>query len=437
MQPSFGRLAFVCLLVLTATAVSGLAASESPEPDRPLEIWVGPTVDVNDLDTAEDVESVINSGELARGDIIEPNETLVVEIQRPDNLALYTEQTDREEATKQFVELLEEPLTDFTINLMNAGPSQPQHNLKIADASDLRVIHDADRDRIFVVATVAEIPVDCHSEDTCPSSASLGDQYSVRFKISGKTTANRFTVGERTASVVDVVKSDDIVQVQSTSKQFIAVDTNLDRRSDVTVHVRGETPSETFEWTAPVSEMSRRSESGMFVSAPAAEFNFSDVPQGTQFDIDVRFANESLLDSPATGVVVTSTSVDIVGGGHTNDEAWVLVDAELDRDGFVVLRADDTIVGASSRLAEGTHQSVRIDVEDPVTDVTAVTYEATGDSNEFQADAAEPITRTGAVISDEMEFTDVETTTVSEQPGFGSGVAVVALLAAVLLRERF
>jgi MYXO-CTERM domain-containing protein len=167
---------------------------------------------------------------------------------------------------------------------------------------------------------------------------------------------------------------DEEVTVRNSTEQEIAGQTSLAPGREVTVRLSGSDPG------APVTELLQtrvRSDGAWNVSA-----DFSDIPAGTNFTVDVLLGSESLLDSPV--------------------DARVVARAAAETDDPTTERATDTD-------------------QEPTTDEPTDADPAT---------ASEPTeTDTTAPTSDTETTGTTAATANAETPGLGPIHAVVALLA--------
>ena len=198
-------------------------------------------------------------------------------------------------------------------------------------------------------------------------------------------------------------------------------------------------------------------------------FDTSDLEIGTEFRIQVALS-EDPPDSPVTvlnttGVVVAPPSASISLSSQSGAGDTVTVDSvELSDGGFLSVHTGSptgVTVGSSSYLESGSHSDVSVELREALSEDTEVYVVVHRDSNgnqEYNFPVADdPYKKSGSVVSasasytvesqqttempmDETTTSSAATTTGDESasgvPGFGLGVTLVALVAAMLLAYR-
>lgn len=438
-------------------------------------VWTGIDPDPEKLADLDAIRKAKRTGTLARHDRLTKRDVLVLEL-RASGLSGALAAQDGPNATARFSELLDGPAVAFgrsedgiALSAMESPSSvDVQQEPIILDLSAPRaitVVPDVANDTYYVVVDLeaAQVGEAAHNE------LEAGDGFDVRFVVGNESTlANgtwevartRFGLIERDASITSNVP----LYLDPKPNRTVAGRTNVPPGYSVTVEVRAVGDVEFHrEKTVPVGS------DGRF----EATFDFSAVPVGTPFEIQVRFRGRELLDRPADGEVrVVRADVEVLDAKR---DGFVVtrVNATLDAGGFVVLHGNSTdgqILGHTEYLGPGTHENVTVlgtqshaDVEELV----VVLYRDGNDDRRFDRgdfpylDDGSPVTAT-AEIPDWKETTAPPPTTASPptataspgptptvgfptppglptdttSPGFGVAVAIVAVAGAMLLGGR-
>lgn len=213
----------------------------------------------------------------------------------------------------------------------------------------------------------------------------------------------------------------------------------------------------------------------------SATFDLSDVEAGTNFTATVRRGGTTISDEVDGQVLGAATASVTFNDQDSPRGVAVVVDSvTMSRGGFIAIHsgsASGPVIGSSKFLSAGTHNNVRIALDEQISEDTTLVAMPHLDDNfnnvyDFpEADA--PYTADGSPVTDSAEVSYVEERTVTVegdtptpmimtrtvqaqsptprevertvvvtktatpgQPGFGVAIAVVALLAAALLAIR-
>lgn len=200
----------------------------------------------------------------------------------------------------------------------------------------------------------------------------------------------------------------------------------------------------------------------------SASFNTSGLPVGTEVtaqalvvaDLPGEYPDE-LVVQEVEGEIVEPATGNISYSGETGSGDTVTVsEVGLSDGGFVSVHTGSPTgptLGASSYLEAGTHSELEISLDESVSDDTTLYVVAHADTNgnqEFDFPSADdPLTTDGSTVAAEGDYAveassdgttaedteastdtdDGETENDSGTPGFGVGVALVAMLAAALI----
>ncbi|WP_170977211.1 DUF7282 domain-containing protein [Halorussus salinisoli] len=420
-----------------------------------------------DLSEPNDVPKAAGTGDLVRSRVVTLNDTFVLEL-RASGLDGAIAAQNGTNATDRFFRFLDgdganlrieqiDPGTSFEAALMHPAP----------DSTDL--VADARNDTYYLVVDLAEVNVTRGWDDRLAA----GQHYRANLTLSRasvladarESATTEFEVHEPEADLVttdrlgerefDLDVTPSRARVEAAPNQTVAVETSVPPGSELTVVVEGEGDTFQFEATGRV-----RNASEGFVYAP--EFDFSDVPPGTNFTVTVRHRGEAIMGygGPDPGVVVEPTpTVWLESANATAANA----SADLPFGGFVVVHRNATngqIIGTSGYLApdESARASVAFDsaLESNAT-LVAVTYRDTDGDGAFDPETDEPYTdgeddhrvaASASVTVEEIRETTATTRETTEStssspaspgielPGFCAGTALVALLACLALARR-
>jgi len=372
-------------------------------------------------------------------------------------------------------DLRESDTVSFEVNKTSVGENENEDEVILRTFREFRV--DPGSNRIVLVASSSNS--DFQEDETYEIEFEIdaANPY-VKRDVSLRTT---FTVAERTLSVDTV---DGVVRVQNATGQVISGRSNAADGTAVSVTVRstGEVP---FFRTTTATVRDGRWRAGF----P----KFADLPAGQEFEVRVNSAGLGrrlpgvTTFSPSIGFedqiaeqVVTVRRVNLPASGFV-----AVHDASL-LDGNVV----DSLLGSSTFLSAGDHESVRVSLDDPLpggtTTLVAVPYADTDGDRSFEfvssdRDVDGPFERGGSRVSDDAIVTNptptptetgtatatptrtttatptetgtatatptrtatatptetaTPTTTGGDTPGFGVAAVVAALVVAVLAVRR-
>lgn len=444
---------------------------------RDLRTWVAPQS--ADLSNLSAVDAAKASGNLTRSDAVTKNDALVLEL-RASGLEGALAARSGSNATERFFDLLEEDAAELRVEQRNPSPELRTAEINLAEFDSTRVVADPANDSYYVVADLRKVNVTRGNRD---AEIRRGHEYEANFSLAASSalTANgtesvltNFTVVEPAAELATDGANREFVE--PAPNRTLHGSTSLPPGSAVTVELESEDGARRFSETVRV----RNGSNG--VGEFAASFDFSGVPEGTNFTADVHAENYPELDFDATAIVVSepSAAVEI----STVESTGVSIDARLSHGGFVAVQrgsADGDLLGYSRYLDadsdETSYLSFDPDLESNAS-LVAVAYRDTDRDGEFDPEADEPYATEGSVVADEVAFaveettatatttgatanpTDRETTDApmpdgttaspspdaegettdagaeSEIPRFGVGAAVVALLALASLARR-
>ena len=199
------------------------------------------------------------------------------------------------------------------------------------------------------------------------------------------------------------------------------------------VTIRGSTtvaPHQTVTVTAKTEDdhlLLRRDEATVRPDGTwAASFEFADVPVGTTFTASVGI-DAAQLGSAVDGRVLEEPRARLAFLDQESPGAVVEVQSvTLSRGGFIVLHrgsASGPVVGVSELLGSGTHEAVRIVLDEPVegsTTLVAVPHRDENADNRYHPETDEAYVDNGSIVTDMAVITYAEaatpTATVSDEP---------------------
>ena len=300
----------------------------------------------------------------------------------------------------------------------------------------------------------------------------IGETYRATFQVAeanpyvdaAVTRSVQFTTAPR---AVSIDFAGDRLRVQQAASQTISGSTTMATGTQVTVTIRS--TGESVEGGQPFL---RSKTTTVQNGAWSVDFDFGDIPPGQTFTVAVRSAGAS---DDAAGVVTQAASVSMSSQISQNGQVLLVDSVFLPNAGFVTIH-DETlqdgetlgsVLGTSRYLPPGSHEDVRVTLDEPIEETQNVIAMAHQDTNgnavydfvDQEGGADGPYTLGGEAVTDDAQVqipteetptatptatpteTPTETPTDGDgdgdgAPGFGLGIAVLALLAAALLAAR-
>lgn len=430
-----------------------------------LDAWAAPRNFADDLTSPTAIEQHRRNGSISNDSLLLDN-LLVIRLQASGLEGVLAAQ-EGTNATDRFVGMVESEQPNLTIVQTNPTPELPPKVLLLNDTRAVDFVPDASNDTYYLVVDVARVRVDPGAYGSRqPSEHWLqldeGEEFQALFTYNGTPSpwnaderpdvvaSRRFELAQRQAKI-EIPSEYGPWFVRPEPGQVIEGYTNLnpDERMTLLVHA----PNGTFHREKKVVA----SDDGDFRTS----MNLSGVPDGTTLQVDVRYDDRSLLFEPAHAVVDRpDAAVEIVGYDVNGSYYGVDVNATVSRGGFVVLHrgsVDGPVLDVSQYLSPGTHSWKTVSLSDPpegnATIVAVVHRDANGDRS-FDGESDSPYEVNGTRLTDSrtIDFPEWETATPTPsptlhvdpprtprtdgQPGFGSLVAISALLALVALARR-
>lgn len=411
------------------------------------------------LDSSGNVTALRRDGPLTSANAVPNNATLVVELGVP-GLADEYAAANGSNATARFRHALRSANASLGVTHTNPAPELAALELDLVNASATRVVPDRANDTYYLVVNLTALNAARAADGSGTVRELHGDEEfrlnlsvprSSPLAVSG-SAATTVTVERREASVASPHGT---VLLPQMANATVTGPTTLLPGTPVTVRLQV-AGDDGFEATRNVT-VTPSDGRGRY----AATFDLSEVANGTPVAVQVIGPTGPLLYEPETGSVVEPTgSLELLDEPRHVDQSWVRVNAEFTHPSIVVLREgsrDGPVVGKRT-LAPDANTHVRVELDRSVERDRTLVAVAVADLNgDHEVDVNEPLlTRNDSPVSDEMVFDPATTTatatsttatttstattgtptTSDGQPGFGAGVGLAALAAAVLLARR-
>ncbi len=468
--------------------VSGALTISPRSLDPGLTSYTGPTGVLGDLDSASSVATAIDDGTLVEGsDITQTeygNQNFDALVYRFEASGVAGALYDGGISTTEFVDVL-------SAEQQNPTQNKAAKVLNLSDTEAGVTVHaDLDADTYYVVVTPSDVSLE-RSSDNQGLSISTGETYDVDFAIDddiGSSTTS--TTASFRAGSTSLDFEGDTYGVVPDANATISGTTNVAPGTTYNIRIRALSAQSTFNLDQDVEVGA----DGTF----SAEFDLADEPEGLEFDIEVRGPNgDTFVTADGQFVAPPSASVTFDDQISPGGAVVTVNEVTLSEGGFVAIHVNSPsgqIIGSSKILSAGTHENVRIALDQtlgsdgtlvamphfdedrdsqfdpsvdgaytadgaPVTDSAEITY---AEASTDQEPETVTVTRTVTVIQDSPTPREVtrtvertvevtrtvertvtrtveRTVTITQtdgQPGFGIALAVVALIAAALLAVR-
>ncbi|PSP33752.1 hypothetical protein BRC64_02735 [Halobacteriales archaeon QH_10_67_22] len=322
------------------------------------------------------------------------------------------------------------PGFDPELNAFNAsvretdlGPNEGRDRFALG-TDNFELIPDPDNDTYYMVVDLAAVEADL--EDGQDWTAGFGfERYDAVGPVIGVegdgVSESTWTYRDPDATLERTL--DGVVLLRAIDRQLVAGETTVAPGTELTVRVRSTDDDGAFFETVDA-----RVEPGR-TFGPTTDA-FADDRPGTDFTAEVYRGGDPISDEFDGRLVAAAT-------GEINVTAQALRDSErqevvvdsvtLSEGGFVAVRAGNAtepVVGTSEKLAPGSHENVRIDVEPPIdgsTTVIAIAHLDTDRDNRYAFERGSlrdrPYVTDGVPVADRASVgVETPTPTVTETP---------------------